>query len=66
MEEKLLESPAFRTIHRTMMGMGPFSSNPKVDEAYVTLRLMGLTPDESWQVIWEEMRRRGIDIIFEH
>lgn len=66
MEPETLESPAFRIARRMMMDMGPFSTNPKVDETYVTLRLMGLTSDQAWQAIWEEMRRRGIDITFKH
>lgn len=64
MTEPLTESPAFRAAHRVMMGMGPFSDNPKFDETYVSLRLLGLDPDLAAQAIWEELKSRGIDIIF--
>ncbi len=55
------ETPLLKQIKNMVKSaMGPFSNNPKVDDAYVTLRLMGLSEDDAKEVIYKEIYRRGL------
>lgn len=38
--------------------LGPFHKNPKIDEVYRTLRVMGATRDEAIKMIKSEIKRR--------
>lgn len=51
-------SPAFRAALRLTESFGPFSQNPKIDEAYRTLRLMGISPKEAKEMIEKEIETR--------
>jgi hypothetical protein len=54
----ITQSPAFRAALSITKELGPFSNNPKIDEAYRTLRLMGVPANEAVTLINDEIERR--------
>jgi len=56
--EKTINSSAFQSCLQTTEHLMPFSSNPKIDEAYRTLRLLGFPAKESGEMINNEINRR--------
>ena len=49
------DSPAFKFALALSKSLGPFSSNPKIDEAYRSLRLLGLSREETINAIQEKL-----------
>lgn len=56
--DETTKSPAFRACISVLESMGPFSSNPKVNEAYMTIRLLGVPEEEAKEMIEDEINRR--------
>jgi len=58
--ETIINSPAFDSIINATEHLGPFYSNPKIDKAYKTLRVLGFPEIKAKELIEDELERRNI------
>ena len=53
--EGKINSPAFKACARLLESCGPFSNNPGINKAYITLRLLGFSAQETRKIISDEV-----------
>lgn len=52
----ITKTPAFRTMVRLMESCGPFHPNPKINELYISLRILGFSEENTKKAINKKVR----------
>lgn len=55
----LINSPAFKEMLNITESLGPFHTNPKIDELYRTLRILGFSEEQTKKFINSKINTRN-------